>query len=145
MTDYELKPRSSFWLTRFLDNFGGGVFWTTFGNTIYYPNVYDLDTAKLFTEVIEHEKVHVEQYKKYGVFLFLFLYVLVPLPVVFAYFRWKFERKAYLVELKYIREHRKDLSVDEVMESVVGSLWNNYLFTWPKPLMRRWFKNQLLK
>lgn len=135
MTGYELKPRSTHWLPRLLNKFGGGAYWMTIGNTIYYPDVYDLETAKLFTDLIDHEKVHIEQYKKYTVPGFLFLYVLVPLPIFFAYFRWRFEREAYMVQLR--------LGVE--VEEIVKSLSSGYGYPWPKFLMRSWFNKQLKK
>lgn len=130
----KLKPRSSFWLTRFLDKFGGGVYWTTVGDTIYYPYIYDLKTAQSFTEIIEHEQVHLRQYKKYGTVPFLFLYALVFLPVFLSYFRWKFEREAYLVGI---------VKYGDNIDEVVKVLWNGYGCPWPKTLMRRWFVKQL--
>lgn len=139
MENYKLKPRSSFWLTRFLNLFGGKNFWTTIGSTIYYPD--NLDPNK-FPEVIEHEKTHIAQYKKLTAPLFLFLYVLIPLPIFFAYFRWKFEREAYLVEAKlYLAEKRTN--VNELVENMVQTMWAGYVFPWPKSLMRKWFLKQL--
>jgi len=136
ISNVKLKPRSSFWLTRLLDKFGGSVYWTTVGDTIYYPDVYDLETAQLFTEIIEHEQVHLEQYKKYGTVPFLFLYALVFLPVGLSYFRWKFEREAYLVGI---------VKHGDSIEEAVKVLWSGYGYPWPKSLMRSWFEKQLAK
>lgn len=139
MENYKLKPRSSFWLTRLLNLFGAKNFWTTFGSTIYYPD--GLDPTK-FPETIAHEQTHIAQYKKLTVPFFLFLYCLIPLPVFFAYFRWKFEREAYLVEAKlYLAEGR--INKQELIESMVNVMWSGYLLPWPKNLMRKWFSKQL--
>ena len=141
MTDFKLQPRSSSLFMRFLNIFGAGTAWTTVGNTIYYPDA--IVDPMLFPDIIEHEKVHVEQFKKYSVPLFLFLYVLVPLPLFFSYFRWKFEREAYVVELKYLAAHRKNFDMGTAIDQVVKSLWSFYVCTWPTWLMRSWFKKQL--
>ena len=140
MNDIKLKPRSSFWLTRFLNRFGAGSMWMTFKDTIYYPDA--IEDPYMFPEFIEHEKVHIKQYEKYGTFLFLFLYLLFPLPIFFAYFRWKFEREAYLVQAKmYIEEKRA--TPEYISESISKSLWNHYFFTWPRALMKKWLLKQL--
>jgi hypothetical protein len=140
MEEVKLKPRSSHWFMRLLNKFGGGTNWTTLGDTIYYPDA--IEDPHLFPEFIEHEKVHLQQYKKYGTFGFLFLYALVPLPFVFAYFRWRFEREAYLVQAKmYIAEKRGDAEL--FANEVSRTLWNYYFFTWPPSLMKGWLLKKL--
>lgn len=104
-------------------------YWTTIGKTIYYPpNIKNPDNPA-WSLIIEHEKVHMKQYQKYGIVLFLFLYLFIPLPVFFAYFRWKFEREAYLIEIKNGLSSR----------FVVKMLDEGYLKPWPKSWMVRWF------
>lgn len=140
MDEFELKPRSSFWLTRFLNKLGAGTNWMTIGNTVYYPDA--IEDPHLFPEFIEHEKVHLEQYKKYGTFGFLFLYLFVPLPFIFSYFRWRFEREAYVVQAKmYIAEKRGNAEIFATTISM--TLWNNYFFPWPPSLMKKWFLKKL--
>lgn len=141
--DFELKLRSSNWLMRALNKLGGGAYWTTIGKTIYYPD--QIVDPHLFPDIIEHEKVHVAQYKKLSVPVFLFLYCLVPLPVGLAYFRWRFEREAYLVQFKYLLAENPQYDIDFEVEQVVRSLWFNYLFAWPRGWMKSWFLKRLSK
>ena len=129
---YNLAPRSSFWFTRLLNVFGGKSYWTTIGDTMYYPD--DIEDPFLYKDIIMHEEIHVEQYQKYGIFLFLFLYALVPLPVFFAYFRWKLEREAYMVDLE------SGATIEEVVNALVA-----YGRPWPKSWMRKWFEKELAK
>lgn len=110
-------------------------YWTTVGNTIYYPIEVIDPGDKQWRMVIEHECVHIKQYEKYGKFLFLFLYVFIPLPMFFSYFRWKFEREAYMTEIK------NEIDVDIVVES----LYSGYVFPWPKRWMKEWFERELAK
>jgi len=132
MENVKLKPRSSHWLLRIIDKIiGANIYWTTIGDTIYHPDA--IDNPEMFVEIIEHEKVHIEQYKKLGVPLFMFLYIFMFLPIGLSYFRFRLEREAYLVELKH------GASVDQV----VDTLWRYYGWPWPKFLMRRWFLKQL--
>ena len=108
-------------------------FWTTIGNTIYYPTNVVNPHSKKYNTTIKHELVHVAQYEKHGKLLFLFLYVFFPLPVFFSYYRWKFEREAYLVEIK----SKKDI------DFVVDLLHDAYVMPWPKSLMKKWFEKNV--
>ena len=99
----------------------------TIKNTIYYPE--GLDPFQ-YPVVIEHELVHVKQWERLGSLGFLLLYFILPLPLLFSG-RWFLEREAYL----------KDIEAGELSANhVTYLLWSEYFFSWPKPLMRRWFK-----
>lgn len=127
--DSKLMSFIGFFNQSFMENF-----WTTVGQTIYTPVgvIIQNEEDKLTHRIaIEHEMVHVRQCNKLTVPLFLFLYFLVPLPIFFSYFRWRFEREAYLTQLK--------ANVTDV-EEVVDVLWNGYFYPWPKTWMKRWFK-----
>lgn len=115
--------------------------WTTIGNTIYYPTTIGNPEWPGFHPIVEHELVHVEQFKKWTVPFFLFLYIWMPMPFFFAYFRWRFEREAYLVDLKMNDD--EDVYLKTRVEWIVNSLWSNYFFTWPKSWMRKWFYKEL--
>lgn len=134
MKGMNLKSKGEFWWWRFLGKFNGPIltrFWTTIGSTIYYPTT--VQDPEQWETILEHEAVHVEQYRKYTVPLFLILYLLVPLPFGLAFFRWKFEREAYLVDVKSGRM---------TPEQVAHTMWRDYGFAWPKPLMLRWFRKK---
>jgi hypothetical protein len=106
-------------------------YWITIKDTIYYPTGFKEPEKRL--DIIEHEAVHPPQWKKYGTFGFIVLYLLIPVPFFFAYFRYKIEREAYLVNI---------IRGDWTIEEVVDALWSGYCWSWPKPLMRKWFKKQ---
>jgi len=61
------------------------------------------------------------------------LYLFLPLPVLFSG-RWYFERHAYLHNI---------INHGYSIERVVDTLWNNYLWCWPKPLMKKWFERKV--
>ena len=136
-------------------------FWTTLNDKIYVPTYLD-GASDWGTEawrhrhryVIAHEMVHVQQFKKWGFILmalgyigpapfllpllfldwrFVFLILLLaPLTVGLAYFRWRIERRAYLIQYMH-----QGLSADWIART----LWRHYLFTWPQPWARRWFRS----
>ena len=108
--------------------------WTTIGDTIYYPDGISFPLKPKYYRTIQHEIVHIKQFKRYGIPLFLFLYIFFPLPILFSYFRWKFEREAY---------SQVNINNEEDVERVVDSLAKHYLYPWPKTWMRKWFLKEL--
>jgi len=99
-------------------------FGITIWNMIYVPNDFSINK---YPKLLQHENIHIQQWKKYKI-LFPILYFFVA-PVFFAYFRWKFEREAYLINIK------AGASQDKIVEL----LWHNYWWTWPRPWMKKWF------
>lgn len=70
------------------------------------------------------------------------VYLLLPVPIFFAWFRWNYARHLYLQDV------RKDLYLEPIdlirhLEMMVEAIWDKYWWCWPKPLMRRWFADQL--
>ncbi len=121
-------------LMRFLSFFLGYHFltraWTTVGpRTIWAPSHVRLDHLDAYESILRHELVHVRQVRRWFV-LWHLSYLLLPLPVLLAWFRWRWEREAFLVNLR-----AGDMGVDDI----VDSLWHGYGWCWPRPLMRRWF------
>jgi len=102
---------------------------TTIGSTIYVP-----ENNVLPRIILKHEIVHVEQWRKWGI-LYYISYLLLPIPFGLAWFRWKWEREAYMVNLAYCSD----------IEWCIDILWDNYGWCWPKPWMRAWFEKELRK
>ncbi len=156
-------------------------YWTTIGSTIYVPTQHDDEKdwgeaafRARHRDIIDHEKVHVEQFECWGVLGMAFGYLgpspflfiaslaffgldtlggttpwrqaswlsiveaiaLLPLSVGLAYFRWRIERAAYMVQVRASPR-------PETIEHVVSVIWTGYLWAWPRPWMRRWFERQL--
>lgn len=74
-------------------------FTTTLGNTVYVPESWDIRDITSRWITLSHERVHMEQAKKYGRLWFSILYMLC-LPALFAFYRTKFEKEAYEVSLR---------------------------------------------
>ncbi len=109
--------------------------WTTIsGRTIWAPDRTRLDMLSVYAVIVRHELVHVKQARRLPL-LWQLSYALLPVPFLFAWFRWRWEREAYLVNL---RAHTTTI------ETVVNTLWSVYGWCWPKPLMRRWFWRQMV-
>tara|TARA_Y100000310_G_scaffold329028_1_gene398186 strand:+ start:766 stop:1224 length:459 start_codon:yes stop_codon:yes gene_type:complete len=83
---------------------------TTIRSTIYVPDNWKEFSEKKKNGIIEHEKVHIQQSKKYGFIRFAVMYVLLPFPIFYAKYRVKFEAQAYGVSLYYMdrRKYRSN-------------------------------------
>ena len=125
------KVLSVFGNKRFMESY-----WTTLFKTIYYPS--RVSDPYRYDVVIEHECVHVAQWRKFNI-LFTISYLFIPLPMGLAWFRWRWEREAYLVNIAHAQDKLA------AIESIVHNLWHEYLWTWPKKRMRKWFHKHALQ
>ena len=118
---------------------------TTIGRTVYFPVKFARNKASRGDYVIlRHERKHTSQVEKLGfgniwlgLIIFGFLYFAVFLPVGLAYFRYKFEREAYVESFKACKKVGLTPNIDAYVEVLTGP---NYFWTWPfKKSVRKWF------
>lgn len=110
---------------------------TTVGRVIAFPENTNLDDVSLQEVVtLEHETVHLNQFARYGVLLTSLLYLLFPLPIGLAYFRYKFERDAYLAGHLYARSLGWERDIESYVTLLSGPA---YLWAWPASWVRKWF------
>ncbi len=119
-------------------------FITTIGYTVYVPSGWLGSDALAVQVVLRHERVHMRQRAKYGMFLFSLLYLLAPLPIGLAYFRAKFEREAYTETLNAGAQLASDPDavsqwVPDIVSDFVGP---SYLWMWPfRKTVTGWFQS----
>ena len=77
---------------------------TTIGHTVFVPDTWDRIGPASKYIILMHEKVHMEQSRRYGKLLYSILYLFVYLPCGLAYFRTKFEKEAYIATIKAAAE-----------------------------------------
>lgn len=111
-------------------------FITTVGYTVYVtPDWYSTsEIARMI--VLRHERVHMRQKRRYGMFLFSLLYTLFPLPGGLAYFRTKFEREAYAESIRATVELMPDgkyiVRADTYKTFLLGQFEGpDYMWMWP--------------
>lgn len=131
-----IRHKNESYLMRFLGIFLGKWFmesaWTTITPwTIWAPVGANLNNPT----VIEHEMVHVRQMRKWWI-LWHLSYLLLPVPVLGAWCRWRWEREAYLVQIR---------ARVRTIEQVVDTLWWRYGFPWPRGAMRKWFRAEIVR
>jgi len=120
-------------------------FITTIGHTIYVPDDYEQYDAIDKVAILRHELTHVSDFEKYGVVGFSLFYLLLYFPIGLAYFRYKFERTAYInefkVTLKYFPTYSKDALAQELADTMASA---DYLWCWPfKKSVYNWARAQL--
>lgn len=127
-----IKPFNGSFMTKY---------WTTWFGTIYAPVGVDVKNPNILLKhknIIEHEKVHLADQAKHPI-LFPLSYVLPPF--FFAYGRWYWERRAFLITLSFYETREAKLTqLEKIIDALGGS---NYFWTWPKTWMRSWFLNHL--
>ncbi len=86
-----IKTKSSWWWLTLFAN--------PHVHTTLYPHIYVSKEFHTFSKttqerILKHEKIHLEQQKKQGIFKFLFLYVF-AFPLLYNPWRYKWEWEAY--------------------------------------------------
>lgn len=128
---------------------------TTLGNVIAVPEGWFARTENPVAclATIRHELQHVRQCRAIGLGsvwlgfpLYAILYLLIPLPFGLAYFRYLFERSAYLESITTFDQHGASLAQIEILtEFAVQQLTTGlYGWTWPFPRqVREYYRRNL--
>lgn len=120
-------------------------FTTVMGRTVYFPIGWDRSKAgKSAYVILRHERKHIKQAEDLGrgnfwlgKALFILLYFLVFFPIGLAWFRYKFEREAYVESFKACKRVGLKPNVNQYIEAMTGP---KYVWTWPfKKSVKKWF------
>jgi hypothetical protein len=118
---------------------------TTIGRTVYFPVSFVRSKASAYDYVtLRHERKHTSQVEKLGLgniwiglIIFGLLYFAVFLPAGLAYFRYRFEREAYLESFRACKKVGITPDINFYVKVLTGP---DYFWTWPfKKSVRRWF------
>ena len=115
----------------------------TIGNTIYLARNWSSYSLPGQLIVLSHERAHLLQFRKYGLFLMSFLYLLVFFPIGLAYFRARFERAGFRegmrrrAEIFGLESQVRTYSEEQYLDNLCGQ---SYLWAWPfKKMVKNWF------
>lgn len=128
-----------------MDRFMTG-FITVIGNKVYVPDSWDDRSEIVKCVTLRHERIHMRQSKRYGRLLFSLLYLLLPLPVVFAWFRKKFEQEAYEESFKALYEYIGEEAFTEAYKNHIIDhfITSSYFWMWPfKESIKSWIDNSI--
>lgn len=151
--DFKLKSKSESWLMKAIHVFLLVItfgqmktfmtkFTTTVGYTIYTPSSWAEMAPMSKVLILRHERVHMRQRKAKGSFWFTVSYLLLPFPVLWAYFRMKYEMEAYEESIRARWEYYglKGFT-PEVREAMISRFTGpSYFWTWPwRKRIERWY------
>jgi len=157
--DFKMIPKSSSKLMKainvFLKIITFGLFkdfmvnfTTTIGNTVYTPDHWAAWPEYSQVRILKHEKIHMQQSKKYGRILYSFLYLFFPLPFLLCYFRAKFEKEAYAETIRVAYEQFGDKALNEAFKQFIIKQFTgpSYLWMWPFPQsLENWYNSVVEK
>lgn len=129
-------------------------YYTTLGNVVGVPDGFDRACEKNplhVAEVIEHENIHINQAKRWGlgyVWLgyipYAICYLLLPVPFLFAYFRYRFEREAYAHGINFYLQFYPDARERRIAHAVANLCGGEYAWTWIiRSQVDRWFREHV--
>lgn len=122
---------------------------TTVGQTIWLCDHFDAYDDRQRAEILIHELVHCEQYRKMTIPGFLFVYLFAFLPIGLAYGRYWIERTAYAYgyQAHLIGKTGDERAyVVEKMCKEFADLMASGLYGWPWPFKKataKWLASQL--
>jgi hypothetical protein len=114
---------------------------TTIGNTIFLTPDWERRTVEDRWATLRHERVHVKQFRRWGVVLMGVAYLLLPLPMGLAWFRMRVERAAYEESVRCWYELGGRAATDAHRAHVIAQFTGPaYAWMWPFPSsIARWY------
>ena len=124
-----------------------GISAITLGHKVLVGSSWDERSDVYRYTVLRHEAVHMRQQRRLGCglpiigsILFYLLYALV-LPAGLSYFRYRWEREAYVESMRANYEVRGNFDLIYYADSLSGP---KYLWAWPRQWIINYFKKQVL-
>jgi hypothetical protein len=120
---------------------------TTIRRTVYVTADWDqLDPRSRYV-TLRHERIHLEQFRRYSTPVMGLLYLLVPLPMGLAYFRAQFEKEAYAETIRAAAElfGRDYVERASYRDAILGQFTGpSYGWMWPfRRNLERWYDSVL--
>jgi hypothetical protein len=114
---------------------------TTIGRTIFLTPDWERRSLSDRYATLRHERVHLAQFRRWGVLPMAFAYLLLPFPVGLAWCRMRLERAAYEETLRVRYALGGRAAVDAVRAHVIAQFTSaSYGWMWPFPrAVARWF------
>ena len=118
-------------------------FVTTLGQRVYVPPDWDGRPPEERWATLRHERIHLRQFRRWGLIPMGIAYALLPLPIGLAWFRMRIERAAYAETLLARFEVGGEGALcDAAFRAHVVSLFTggSYGWMWPFPrAVERWY------
>jgi hypothetical protein len=120
-----------------------GRYVTTLGRTIYVTPDWEERPFGERWATLRHERVHVAQFRRYGLLPMALAYLLLPLPFGLAWCRMRLEREAYEETVRAHFELGGRLAVERLRPHVLRQFTSGaYGWMWPFPrALARWYED----
>jgi hypothetical protein len=114
---------------------------TTIGRTIYVTPDWDERSIEDRWMTLRHERVHVAQFRRYGLVPMAVAYLLLPLPFGLAWCRMRLEREAYAETVRCAFELGGRAATTRLRAHVIAQFTSGaYGWMWPFPrAVARWY------
>jgi hypothetical protein len=114
---------------------------TTLGRTIYLTPDWERRTVEDRYATLRHERVHLEQFRRWGFLPMAIAYLLLPLPFGLAWCRMRLERAAYEESVRVWHELGGRAATDRMRDHVIRQFTSvAYGWMWPFPRsIARWY------
>lgn len=122
---------------------------TTLGQKVWVPDGWETWEEPRRLAILRHERVHMRQAKRHGMFLFAVMYLLLPFPLFFAYCRARFEWEAYEESMRAVVDVNGLRILDDAKykKSIFDQFTTGmYGWMWPFPAtLERWYETSRRK
>jgi hypothetical protein len=114
---------------------------TTLGRTIYVTPDWEEREEPDRAITLCHERVHVAQFRRYGLIPMAIAYLLLPLPFGLAWCRTRLEREAYAETVRRTYRASGRVGTDALRAHVIAQFTSaSYGWMWPFPrAVGRWY------
>ena len=114
---------------------------TTIGRTIYLPDGWRARPEGDRWATLRHERVHVAQFRRFGLVPMAIAYLLLPLPLGLAWCRMRLEREAYEETVRAAFELGGRAQAARLRAHVIAQFTSGaYGWMWPFPrAVARWY------
>jgi len=114
---------------------------TTIGRTIYLTPDWHARAVEDRWMTLRHERVHLDQFRRYGLVPMAIAYLLLPFPVGLAWCRMALERAAYAETVRCAFELGGRAATDRLRAHVIAQFTSgSYGWMWPFPrAVARWY------
>jgi hypothetical protein len=120
---------------------------TTIGATVYVTPDWNERPAAQRWVTLRHERVHLRQFRRYGLVVMALLYLLFPLPAGLAWFRARAEKEAYAESIRAAAEvwGRSHVESPAFRHGVLRQFTSGaYGWMWPfRGHLERWYDKVL--
>jgi hypothetical protein len=120
---------------------------TTLGRTIYLPRNWEARTTAERYTTLRHERVHLDQFRRYGFLTMALAYLFLPLPMGISFCRMAIERAAYTETIRALYELGGQAAAQGARTHIIDQFTTAaYGWMWPfRRSLERWYDREVAR